>query len=156
MCSGMANALLVVTSALTRFVSCTGEVSTTNLKQQIRHARLSAKRFPLVKEVLEYIREPLKEGCGVLLEMIRNQVLTIVRKQGILVKDFRASSGWTTCFMRQNELSLRWQTSSCQWLQSTYEVINFHCFVTRICEEKGFLLLRIRNADQTPLNVNMP
>lgn len=28
--SGMANVLLVVTSALTRFVSCTGEVSTTN------------------------------------------------------------------------------------------------------------------------------
>ncbi|KAH7948747.1 hypothetical protein HPB49_001799 [Dermacentor silvarum] len=70
--SGMANVLLVVTSALTRFVSCTGE------------------------------------------------------------------------------------TSSCQWLQFAYEVINFHCFVTRICEEKGFLLLRIRNADQTPLNVNMP
>lgn len=94
-------------------------------------------RFPLVKEVLEYIREPLKEGCGVLLEMIRNQVLTIVRKQGILVKDFRASSGWTTCFMRQNELSLRWQTSSCQWLQSTYEVINFHCFVTRSARKRA-------------------
>lgn len=43
---------------------------------------------------------------------------------------------------------------SCQLLQSAYEVINFHFFITRSCEEKGFLLLRIRNAGQT--NVNMP
>lgn len=52
MCSGTANALLVVISALMRFASSTGEVSTTSLKQQTRHARLSAKgRLPSFRKL---------------------------------------------------------------------------------------------------------
>lgn len=46
----------------------------------------------------------------------------------------------------------------CQRLPSAHEdkIVDFHRFVIRIREEKNFLLSQIGNADQTPLNFDMP
>ncbi|KAH8040188.1 hypothetical protein HPB51_009736 [Rhipicephalus microplus] len=58
------------------------------------------------KAVLEYVKDMRKDGYGVSLDMIRTQARTVSRRLGIATKDFRASSGWTTRFMRRNGLSL--------------------------------------------------
>uniref|UniRef100_A0A023GJZ4 Putative tigger transposase n=1 Tax=Amblyomma triste TaxID=251400 RepID=A0A023GJZ4_AMBTT len=116
-------------------------------------------KFPRVEEaVLEYVRDLRKDGCAVSLEMIQTQARTTARKLGIAAKDFRASSGWTTRFMRRNGLSLRRRTSLCQRLPAAYEskVIDFHHFVTRLREKCGYLMSQIGNADQTPLTFDMP
>lgn len=116
-------------------------------------------KFPdIEKAVLEYVRDMRKDGCAVSLDMVRTQARTVSRRLGIATKDFRASSGWTTRFMRRNGLSLRRRTSLCQRLPSAYEdkVIDFHRFVTRIRQKNGFLLSQIGNADQTPLTFDMP
>ncbi|KAL1468255.1 hypothetical protein MTO96_025563 [Rhipicephalus appendiculatus] len=86
-------------------------------------------KFPDVeKAVLEYVRDMRKDGCAVSLDMVRTQARTVSRRLGIATKDFRASSGWTTRFMRRNGLSLRRRTSLCQRLPSAYadKVIDFH------------------------------
>ncbi|KAH7959912.1 hypothetical protein HPB49_014863 [Dermacentor silvarum] len=116
-------------------------------------------KFPHVEEaVLEYVKDLREDACAVSVEMVQTQARTIARKLGIATKDFRASSVWTTRFMRRNGLSLRRRTSLCQQLPSTSEdkVIDFHHFVTRICEKNDFFLSQIGNADQTPLTFDMP
>ncbi|KAH8010131.1 hypothetical protein HPB51_025255 [Rhipicephalus microplus] len=69
-------------------------------------------KFPeMEKAVLEYVKDICKHGCAVSLEMIRTQARTVSRWLGTATKNFRPSSGWTTHFMRRNELSLRRPTS---------------------------------------------
>lgn len=116
-------------------------------------------KFPAVESsLLEYIKARRADGCAVSIDLIRNQALVIARKEGIPVQDFRASNGWATRFMRRNGLSLRRRTTLCQRLPAAYEekIVDFHRFVIRIRQEKNFLLSQIGNADQTPLNFDMP
>ncbi|KAH8034046.1 hypothetical protein HPB51_019141 [Rhipicephalus microplus] len=82
------------------------------------------------KAVFEYVKDMRKDGCAVSLEMVRTQVRTVSQRLGLATKDFRASSSWTTRFMRRNALLLRRRTSLCQRLPSAYEdkVIDFHRF----------------------------
>ncbi|KAH8034404.1 hypothetical protein HPB51_023652 [Rhipicephalus microplus] len=60
--------------------------------------------------------------------------------------------------MRQSGLSLRRRTTLCRLLPSAYEdkIIDFYQYVIRIREQKNFLLSQIGNADQTPLNFDVP
>ncbi|KAL1426858.1 hypothetical protein MTO96_017935 [Rhipicephalus appendiculatus] len=99
-----------------------------------------------------------KDGCAVSLDTIRTQAHTISQRLGIATKDFGASSGWTTHYMRRNGLSLRRRMSLCLRLPFAYEdkVIDFHKFITTIRKKNAFLLSQIGNADQTPLTFDMP
>lgn len=116
-------------------------------------------KFPDVEEeVLQYVRDLRKEGCVVSHEMIRTQARATARKHGIASTAFKASNGWTTRFMRRNGLCLRRRTSLCQRLPPCYEqkVVDFHGFVIRLRRDRQFILSQIGNADQTPINFDMP
>ncbi|KAH8036568.1 hypothetical protein HPB51_001602 [Rhipicephalus microplus] len=70
-------------------------------------------KFPdIEKAVLEYVKDVRKDGYAVSLDMIRTSACTVSRRLGIATKDFHASSGWTTRFMRRNGLSLAFTTRS--------------------------------------------
>ncbi|KAH8023972.1 hypothetical protein HPB51_020645 [Rhipicephalus microplus] len=70
-------------------------------------------KFPIIeKAVLKYVKDMRKDGYAVLLDMIQTQAFTVSRRLGLATKDFRVSSGWTTCFMRLNGLSLAFPTRS--------------------------------------------
>ncbi|KAH7957931.1 hypothetical protein HPB51_028084 [Rhipicephalus microplus] len=70
-------------------------------------------KFPdTEKAVLKYVKDMRKDGYAVSLDMIRTQTCTVSRRLGIATKDFRASSGWMTRFMRRNGLSLAFPTYS--------------------------------------------
>lgn len=115
--------------------------------------------FPLVEnEVLGYVKRLRSEGCAVSHELIQNHARATARNHGIPACDFKASSGWTTRFMRRNGLCLRRRTTLCQRLPPDCEIKiqDFHRFVIRIRQEKEFLLSQIGNTDQTPLNFDMP
>ncbi|KAH8010026.1 hypothetical protein HPB51_024376 [Rhipicephalus microplus] len=74
-------------------------------------ADLESGKFPdIEKAVLEYVKDMRKDGYAVSLDMIRTQACTVFWRLGIATKDFRASSGWTTHFMRRNGLSLAFST----------------------------------------------
>lgn len=116
-------------------------------------------KFPAVeKEVLSYVLKLRNEGCAVSHELIQNHARATARSQGIPACDFKASSGWTTRFMRRNGLCLRRRTTLCQRLPADCEekVRDFHRFVIRIRQEKQFMLSQIGNTDQTALNFDMP
>lgn len=116
-------------------------------------------KYPQVEAaLLEYIKSLRADECAVSIELLRNQARIIARKESIPARDFRASNGCATRFMRRSGLSLRKRTTLCQRLPSAYDdkVIEFHRFVIRIREQKNFLLSQIGNADQTPLNFDMP
>lgn len=116
-------------------------------------------KFPRVEEeVLQYVRDLRKEGCVVSHEMIRTHARACARKHGIPSTAFKASNGWTTRFMRRNGLCLRRRTSLCQRLPPCYEqkIVDFHKFVIRLRRDRQFVLSQIGNADQTPVNFDMP
>ncbi|KAL1435126.1 hypothetical protein MTO96_011256 [Rhipicephalus appendiculatus] len=108
-------------------------------------------KFPAVEEeALEYVWDLRKEGCVVSHEMIRTHARATARKHGLATT--------TTRFMRRNGLCLRRCTSLCQRLHPCYEekVVDFHKFVLRLRRDREFLLSQIGNADQTPINFDMP
>lgn len=116
-------------------------------------------KFSQVEALLvDYLKALRGDGCAVSIEILRNQARLIARKEGIPAKDFQASNGWATRFMRRNGLSLRRRTTLCQRLPEAYEdkIVDFHRFVIRMRHQNNFLLSQIGNADQTPLNFDMP
>uniref|UniRef100_A0A1E1X208 Putative pogo transposable element n=1 Tax=Amblyomma aureolatum TaxID=187763 RepID=A0A1E1X208_9ACAR len=116
-------------------------------------------KFPRVEEeVLSYVKRLRNEGCAVSHELMQNHARATARSHGIAASEFKASSGWTTRFMRRNGLCLRRRTTLCQRLPADCEdkVRDFHRFIIRIREDKKFLLSQIGNADQTPINFDMP
>ncbi|KAH7958080.1 hypothetical protein HPB51_027935 [Rhipicephalus microplus] len=73
--------------------------------------RTKSGKFPDIKKsVLEYVKDMHKDSYAVSLDTIRTQACTVSRRLRIATKDFRASSGWTTRFMRRNGLSLAFPT----------------------------------------------
>lgn len=116
-------------------------------------------KYPNVEEQLvRHIRELRQDGCAVSLDIVQTEARRIARAQGIEAKEFKASSGWTTRFMRRHGLALRRRTTLCQRLPAAYEdkVVDFHRFVIKLRQQKDFILSQIGNADQTPLCFDMP
>ncbi|KAH8020157.1 hypothetical protein HPB51_025038 [Rhipicephalus microplus] len=73
-------------------------------------------KFPdIEKAVLEYVKDMCKDSYAGSLDMIQTQACTVSRRLGVATKDLRASSGWTTRFMRWNGLSLAFPTRSTEW-----------------------------------------
>ncbi|KAH8025692.1 hypothetical protein HPB51_010776 [Rhipicephalus microplus] len=69
-------------------------------------------RYPNVEEQLvRHIRELRQDGCAVSLDIVQTEARRIARAQGIEAKEFKASSGWTTRFMRRHGLALRRRTT---------------------------------------------
>ncbi|KAH7957957.1 hypothetical protein HPB51_028058 [Rhipicephalus microplus] len=100
----------------------------THITRRFFRGPKSGKFTDIEMVVLENVKDMRKNGCAVLLDIIRTQTGTASRR--LATKDFSASSGWTTRFMRQNALSLRWRTSLCQRLPSACKdkVIDFNNF----------------------------
>lgn len=116
-------------------------------------------KLPLVEnKVLEYVKRLRSEGCAVSHELIQNHAQATAKNHGIPACDFKASSGWTTRFMRQNGLCLRRSTTLRQQLPANSEIKiqNFHWFVIQMRQEKQFLVSQIGNTNQTALNFDMP
>ncbi|KAH8009989.1 hypothetical protein HPB51_023444 [Rhipicephalus microplus] len=82
----------------------------TNSKRWAFRGQKSGKFPDIERAVLEYMKDMHKDGYAVSLDMIRTQACTVSRKLGIATNDFRASSGWTTRFIRWNGLSLAFPT----------------------------------------------
>uniref|UniRef100_A0A147BLR1 Putative pogo transposable element n=1 Tax=Ixodes ricinus TaxID=34613 RepID=A0A147BLR1_IXORI len=135
-----------------------GELQATNRTRRAFRGPKTGK-FPRIETLLmDYVKALRADGCAVSIELLCNQARAIARKEGVPAQDFRASNGWATRFMRRNGLSLRRRTTLCQRLPEAYEdkIVDFHRFVIRIRQQNNFLLSQIGNADQTPLNFDMP
>lgn len=118
-----------------------------------------AGKFPEVESaVLAYVQDLRQKGLAVSCEIIQTYARQTARDSGIAASSFKASNGWTVRFMRRHGLSLRRRTTLCQRLPEDLEekVMDFQRFVIRLRKEKGFILSQIGNADQTPLNYDMP
>ncbi|KAH8031355.1 hypothetical protein HPB51_016413 [Rhipicephalus microplus] len=64
-------------------------------------------RYPNVEEQLvRHIRELGQDSCAVSLDIVQTEACRIARVQRIEAKKFKASSGWTTHFMRRHGLAL--------------------------------------------------
>lgn len=116
-------------------------------------------KFPaLEQELLTYVEQVRKSGCAVSTEMLQFEARRIAVAKSISAAEFKASRGWITRFMRRNSLSIRRRTTLCQRLPSDFEdkVLLFHRHVIEKRKCNGYLLSQIGNADQTPLNFDMP
>ncbi|KAH8022203.1 hypothetical protein HPB51_023053 [Rhipicephalus microplus] len=73
------------------------------------------------EQLVRYIRELRQDGCAVSLDIVQTEVHRIAQAQRIEAKALKASSGWTTRFMRRHGLALRRRTTLCQRLAAVYE-----------------------------------
>lgn len=134
------------------------KLQATNKSRRAFHGA-KCRKYPQVEEQLvQHIRGLRQDCCAVSLDIVQTEARRIARAQGIAAKDFKASSGWTTRFMRRHGLTLRRRTTLCQRLPLAYEdkVLDFHRFVTRLRQEKNFIFSQIGNADQTSICFDMP
>ncbi|KAH8036519.1 hypothetical protein HPB51_001338 [Rhipicephalus microplus] len=71
-------------------------------------------RYPNVEEqLIRHIQELRQDGCAMSLDIVQTGAHKIARAQRIKAKEFKASSGWTTHFMRCYGLALRRRTTMC-------------------------------------------
>lgn len=116
-------------------------------------------KFPEVeKELLVYVEKLRNSGCAVSVEMLQFEARRIATANGVSIASFKASRGWISRFMRRNDLSIRRRTTLCQRLPTDYEekVVSFHRHVIEKRKAMAYLLSQIGNADQTPVNFDMP
>lgn len=134
------------------------KLKTTNKSRRAFRGAKTGKYPQVEEQLVQYVRNLRQDGCAVSLDILQTEARRIARAQGIEAKDFKASSGWTTRFMRRHGLTLRRRTTLCQRLPSAYEdkVVDFHSFIIRLRRQKNFILSQIGNADQTPLCFDMP
>lgn len=60
-------------------------------------------KFPQTEApLLDYAKALCEGGCAASMEVLCNHVHVIVRKEGLLAQDFRASNGWAPRSMRRN------------------------------------------------------
>ena len=104
------------------------------IKNAARMSRITAPRrtakWPLLeKDVCVFIDDRRRRGVGVSRALIRLEALKVARK--LKIKDFKASEGWCTKFMRRNSYSIRRPTKIAQKLPKHHEnkIIDFQRFV---------------------------
>lgn len=113
----------------------------------------------LEKALMNWITERRLGVVGVSCVEIRIKAMELKKKSSIPVPlTFEASYGWGRRFMERNNLSVRRRTTIAQKLPPDHEhkLQEFQKFVICLRKKNGYDLSQIRNADQTPLNFDMP
>ena len=130
------------------------------IKNAARMSRITAPRrtakWPLLeKDVCVFIDDRRRRGVGVSRALIRLEALKVARK--LKIKDFKASEGWCTKFMRRNSYSIRRPTKIAQKLPKHHEnkIIDFQRFVIQQRHQNDYDMCRIGNMDETPVYQDM-
>ena len=130
------------------------------IKEAARMSRITSARrrgkWPLLeKEVCTFIDNRRRRGVGVSRALIRLEALKVAGK--LKIKEFKASEGWCTKFMRRHSYSIRRPTKIAQKLPKHHEnkIIDFQRFVIRHRHQNNYELSCIGNMDETPVYQDM-
>lgn len=119
--------------------------------QRGRHAELE-------EDLARYVNEVRSRCVAVTVEMLQMKAREMAHERGISRTVFKASKGWVKRFINRAGFSLRRRTSVCQRLPADFEEKLMSCqrYVIGLRRQHGYGLGQIGNADQTPMQFDMP
>ena len=132
--------------------------STINEMRNMKRANRGSKAHHpnLEKALIKCIQDTRRDCLGVDTTTVRLQALRLAKEQSIT--KFKASMNWCRRFFGRNNLSKRRRTTISQRLTSDHEelLIKFQNYVIKMRKKYEYDMSQIGNADQTPLNFDLP
>ncbi|KFD45194.1 hypothetical protein M513_13929 [Trichuris suis] len=119
---------------------------------------LETPSWPELENYLEeWVKEQRQNGYVVTRGGLKAQAIRWAKLNEPLCRNFKATSGWCSRFMKRKDLVLRQKTKIAQKLPADLDdkVLDFQRYVIRLGREHQFLLSSIGNMDETPINFDM-